>query len=129
MGHLFYSELGNRGLFDLTGTERADFYDENGEIVVQNTSPFANLLLGDIWTPALYWSSTEHALNTDGAWGFSTSYGFQEVHAKANYGYYAMAVHAGNVGGSAPVPEPGTILAALSILGPAGFMFRRRKLV
>jgi len=26
------------------------------------------------------------------------------------------------------VPEPGTILAALSILGPAGFVFRRRKL-
>lgn len=28
---------------------------------------------------------------------------------------------------SAPVPEPGVILAALSILGPAGLVFRRRK--
>ncbi len=29
--------------------------------------------------------------------------------------------------GGDPVPEPGTILAALSILGPAGLLFRRRK--
>ena len=28
-----------------------------------------------------------------------------------------------------PVPEPGTILAALSILVPAGFVFRRRKMI
>lgn len=27
---------------------------------------------------------------------------------------------------AAPVPEPGTILAAISILGPAGLLFRRR---
>jgi hypothetical protein len=29
--------------------------------------------------------------------------------------------------GTGAVPEPGTVLAALSILGPAGFLFRRRK--
>jgi hypothetical protein len=122
LGRLFYTGLGNglgnQGLFDRSGTERPDFYDPNGEVVVQNTSPFAKLQLGSIREEARYWSGTEFALNPDGAWAFSTTYGYQEPNAKANPGLYAMAVHAGNIG----VPDGGltAMLLGAGVLALAG---------
>ena len=124
MGHLFYTELGNMGAYAVGGTaERPEFYDINGEIIVQNKGPFTNLQLGDLWTWAVYWSGTESA-DPHGVFAFNTTYGYQDAQSKSNPDIFAMAVHEGNIG--AQVPEPATMLLfGLGLLGLSGI---RRKL-
>jgi len=60
----------------------------------------------------------------------SAVFGFTSTHASAADNVFAQATNSvgynGTTSGPA-VPEPGTILAALSILGPAGFVFRRKR--
>jgi hypothetical protein len=60
----------------------------------------------------------EYAAWSQQMYAFASAYGDGIVDADQWFGV---------TGGGSPVPEPGTILAALSILGPAGLMFRRRK--
>jgi hypothetical protein len=122
LGHLFYTDLGNRGLYDADGVEVSGFYDASNEVVVQNRGPFANLQLGDIWNPALYWSSTVFAANSAGAWAFSMTYGYQEPNAKLNSDLYAMAVHDGNVA----VPDPASTLLLLG-MSLTGLVAARRR--
>ena len=111
MGHLYYTELGNKGYYDVNGNSPQPGWGLN------NTGPFTNLL------PSAYWSGTEYALLAGGAWLFYFGDGVQDGGLEG-YGLYALAVHSGDVG--APVPIPGAIL--LFAPGLVGLAAVRRRL-
>lgn len=111
MGHLFYTELGNLGYYDASGT-----YQPGWGLV--NAGPFDNL------QPGSYWSGTEYALQTSGAWYSDFRYGYQQwVHEDTTF--YALAVRPGDVA-AASVPEPGTMMLMGSAI--AGFAAFRKRL-
>lgn len=95
MGHLFYTELGNKGIYATDGTNPQPGWG------LTNTGDFQNL------QPVNYWSGTEYAANTDYAWEFNTGDGSQDANFIKINEYYAIAVRPGDV---AAVPEPGTLL-------------------
>jgi len=110
LGHLFYTELGNKGIYDKNGIPQEGF----GLI---NEGPFTNLIHS---SQTLYWSCTEYTLNSDFAWIFgfdsnpyigSNPYsGLQGTQQKWSW-HFALAVHDGNVGANVPIP------AAVWLLG------------
>lgn len=110
MGHLFYTELGNIG-----------HYDVNGNIPqvwgFVNKGPFTNLQTG-----AGYWSDTGYALDANHAWTFYFYYGYQTIDP---YNYQpnprALAVHSGNVGAPVPLP-PSMLLFGTGLVGLIGYM-------
>lgn len=110
MGHLFYTELGNLGYYDTTGTYQPGWG-------LANTSPFDNL------QPFSYWSGTEYALYTGYALGFDFYYGPQWTYSKGN-NFYALAVRPGD-SAAASVPEPGTMMLMGS--GLVGLIAARKR--
>jgi len=78
MGHLYYTELGNKGYYDTNGNYQAGY----GLI---NTGAFANLLSG--W----YWSGTECANNPGTECANNPNNGNQNANNKDNNNY-ALAV-------------------------------------
>jgi hypothetical protein len=85
MGHLFYTELGNKGYYDVNG---------NGSqpgLGLVNKGPFMHL------QPAYYWADTEYVLDTSLVWNFTFGLGHQIIDNKG-LDAYALAVHEGNVG-------------------------------
>ena len=73
-----------------------------------------------------YWSGTEYAPNPFNAWYFYTTSGFQSANGK-NFQFYAMAVRPGDVL-AAQVPEPESLVLALTALGAMALVRRRRAL-
>lgn len=110
MGHLFYTELGNLAYFGTDGTNPQPGWG------LANTGPFLNL------QPSSYWSGTEYAPITSGAWAFNFYEGLQYAFSKDYDGYYAVAVRPGDV---PAVPEPGTMLLLGS--GFAGLALWRKR--
>lgn len=114
LGHLFYAELNNTGL-----------YDTNGNYIYSPSTfgPFQHLY------GYFYWSETEYdtGSSTDYAWSFDMGLGEQRMWNKTNSAYkFAMAVRTTTVTSSS-VPVPGTIgLLAFGLLGLAG-VGRKRK--
>lgn len=101
MGHLYYTELGNKA-FPQSGyglAEKGDF---------QNLQPF-------------YWSGTQDAANTNLAWLFRTNFGDQGYGNKTNI-FFALAVRPGDVSVTVG-PEP--ISSTLFLVGGATLGFRR----
>lgn len=118
LAYLFYDVLGNTGYYDtdgdVAGTPGYDGTCSTADpYCVQNTGPFTNL------ESYVYWSGTEYALYTDGAWFFGTLNGSQGDRNKYD-AFYAWAVRSGD----AAVPEPTTGL--LFGLGLAGLGWTRR---
>ncbi len=99
MGHLWYTELGNT------------------QYSFANAGDFLNMQSG------LYWSGTEYAPFPNNAWIFFTDIGNQDAYDK-NFHYYAMAVRPGDVL-AAQVPEPESLLLALTALGALALVRRR----
>ena len=109
MGHLYYTELGNKGYYATDGTNPQLGWG------LTNTGDFQNLQAD------FYWSGTEYAAYTsDDAWFFDTYYGYQYRFNKSN-DFSALAVRPGQL---AVVPEP--ISSTLFIVGSAMLGFRRK---
>lgn len=110
MGHLFFVDLGNKGIYDDSGNYQPDY----GLI---NTGPFVNL------QPSVYWSSTLH--DSSDAYSFYMQAGYQVANG-TNYwgiGSYAMAVRDGDVFAA---PEPQSIALVLIGLGLMIILSQRR---
>ena len=111
MGHLFYTELGNKGYYATDGiTNQPDWG-------LVNTAPFTNL------QPYFYWSGTESDSFFHNAWDFRFSHGLQYRNVESNL-FYALAVR-GDVA-AASVPEPGTMMLMGS--GIVGLVAARKRL-
>jgi hypothetical protein len=112
MGHLFYTELGNKGYLAPDGTAPQPGWG------LVNKGPFRCLESTE------YWSSSDYVLDGGySAWFFSFRNGHQSVNGKDNTSFYALAVHDGNVGAPVPIPD------ALWLFGPGlvGLIGLKRK--
>jgi len=94
MGHLYYTELVNKGYYDTNGN-----YPQPS-CGLTNTGAFANLVSD--W----YWSGTSYAADPNSAWYFYTGDGYQDANGK-DFNYYALAVLPGQI---QAVPEPASML-------------------
>lgn len=117
MAHLYFTELGNLSKYTVTGAVSGAYVGgANPYSTLDNTGPFINFQSGG------YWSGTEYASNTNGAWWFGTDDGTQSDNNKT-VGFYALAVRPGDV---AAVPEAQTYALMLAGLGLVGWRARRR---
>jgi len=112
MGHLYYTELGNKGYFATDGT-----FPQPGWGLL-NTGDFQNLIA------ASYWSGTAVAGSPGWYWNPMLADGGQlTFHWSGTF--YGLAVRDGDVG---VVPEPVTItLLGIGLVGLAGATARRRQ--
>jgi len=95
MGHLYYTELGNKGYVATDGT-----YPQLGW-GLNNTASFKNLQAAD------YWSGTGCNYAPGSVWFFYFYDGSQNYFNKLSQELYVLAVRPGDV---STVPEPGTML-------------------
>lgn len=130
MAHMYLTTLGNPSY--------SGFVDSYGNgpglsaPLLENSGPFSNLV------PFGYWFALDYAVdpwsgvaNTSEAWRFSFYAGRQD-HLAQSEGLYAWAVHDGDVGVIAAVPEPETyalMLAGMALMVPLARRRRRDPLV
>lgn len=119
LGHLFYTELGNKGYLRVDGT--AVPVSEQG---IKNSGDFHNF--GD----AAYWSSTKSSVYTDSAWLFGMDNGFENIgqfNPGGNDNVSGIALRTAQVSTTSPVPEPATMLLfGISLAGLAGVRWRKK---
>jgi len=112
MGHLFYTELGNKGAFDTSGNLR-----QAADYGLTNKGPFQKL------EALTYWANARDPKSIDYWWGFSFQDGCQNTYT--GYRYYGLAVHPGEVSAATPAPIPAAIW--FFGVGFAGLVAYRRK--
>jgi hypothetical protein len=124
LAHLFYDVLGNKATFDLAGNPQSN----SG---LTNTGPFKQIQVGGYWYEQAYHLDLDDYRNADGsfneqaylhsappfgfskAWIFSFTDGGIQAAQGVGSGLSAWAVHDGDVGSRAPVPEPEGVALAL----------------
>ena len=115
MAHLFYDELGNLAACP---PGDADCFSVQVGFGLANVGDFLNMQSN------VYWSGTEYAPSPVNAWYFYPSIGTRDTSSK-NDQFYAMAVRPGDVL-AAQVPEPESLLLALTALSALALVRRRR---
>ena len=120
MGHLFYTELGNKGFYDTAGNSPQAGWG------LTSVGDFSHL------TASWYWSGTEYAdYPSYYAWDFGMDDGGQFIDGKYDIGMDGLAVRSGQVtysGGATPTPEPATILLlGTGLAGLIGGRMKRRR--
>lgn len=102
--------------FECTGSEMGHLYNVDG-ISSASPDPFLDVQPGD------YWSSSEFAPNTVGAWGFVFGLGIQGIAIKDVSFLFAWPVLSGDVAVAAPEPS----IWLLVITGLVFLGYRRRR--
>ncbi len=116
LGHLFYTELGNKGWTAIDGTWPQPGWG------LSNTGDFQNLINDT------YWSETPHLPPTDPlhSYTFSFNYGYQSYESW-DLGYRALALRPGNVFATV-VPVPSALFLMCTGLASLGLALRKRRL-
>ena len=120
MASLFYDTLGNKAYCPPGNATCIGPGVPQTSWGLTNVGDFLNMQSN------FYWSGTEYAPGPGGAWGFDTGNGGQDANDK-NIPFYAMAVRPGDVL-AAQVPEPESLVLALTALGAMALVRRRRAL-
>ena len=119
MSNLYFNVLGNDAWRDVNGNQ-TDCATQNNNCLT-STGPFSNIQSTD------YWSSTEFATNADEAWKFSMNIGDQVGNNSKSFGYYAWAVHDGDVAELSSVPIPSAVwLFGSGLIGLLGLAKRKK---
>ena len=120
LGHMFYNNLANLGLYDIAGNDRASGYGITNSSFTDGidgiTVSFLNLQNDD------YWLGDDYALDAESAWAFSADIGFQDDDDYEE-SQFSWAVRDGDVS-AVPVPAAGWLFGS-ALVGLAGV--KRRK--
>jgi len=103
-----------------TGSEMGHLFNVEGITVGAPGLLFENVQAN------IYWSGTEFAPNTNGAWGFVFDFGVRGISGKSSP-FFGWAVRSGDVSAPPAVPEPSTMLLLGSgLVGLIGWQRARR---